>query len=769
MIAVVALMVWIPTCSDDPDATLRDQSASTTPAVETPLSERAQLRAERRQAIEAAKTDPTTAESARTDERARCTFFVTTTTDASRLMPFEGASVVIEAQGRAEVRGKTDEKGRLELRVAPGGLVIHITAVGRQPYVQHIGLPPRHHFHRQVDLKPGTLLHVEVRREDDDSLIEGATVRVFGGGAGPSGTCWGTSNDLAVGLSDEQGRWSFDGVDPDTASSIQVEAPGLTLERDTFFPAGARSILRVLRLRVAITVRGTVTDARGQPIPGCKVTVGPAGAEWRKGSRRPRNRVVKTDDKGRYVIPGLNPGGVYAMLCEFRERSVRADDVRPTTAGGEIVRDIRFPPARSVQFRLVRDNGTPVSDEFERTLQLFLVKFADGSDASETQVSFATPGEPVLLSLGRYRVEIDPEEEQPGFEGHIELTDTTASVLTIRTAPPTPVTGRVVDVSGNPVAGVDVEIQANSGSRFGFDTETDAEGRFRFGGAQAGEWTLRVSHRKLPDVVRHLRTPCAPQEIQLTANTFLQVRFPAEARDLKCEVTLQIPQPGANGGETTHEDESMFGNWGGDESFDGFPAGPIRLDVRIQGFLPLLMEHRVVAGVPSSVTVGPLQRGVEVSGHVVTPDGLPLRGATVTLHEDRERRRARVTDHQGRFRSFGVPSGPGSVTITARGWARVRTHFQAASSPLELTIRLQRGGRALILTRDGSGATAADVEINIQDAKGRPHRGPLRTDFRGRALVHLPAGRWRAVSGNGEPVEFQIVDEEPTTVTVIEH
>ena len=110
----------------------------------------------------------------------------------------------------------------------------------------------------------------------------------------------------------------------------------------------------------------------------------------------------------------------------------------------------------------------------------------------------------------------------------------------------------------------------------------------------------------------------------------------------------------------------------------GFPRNAlVTLDVTAKGFLP---AHDTGRELDASPFVVKLSRGASISGSVRDADGLPVEGASVAVNGDqREWRKAEVTDARGAFAFDGVGDGAWRLTAKAAGYA--------ASEPAAVEIR----------------------------------------------------------------------------------
>ena len=190
-----------------------------------------------------------------------------------------------------------------------------------------------------------------------------------------------------------------------------------------------------------------------------------------------------TDPTGHATLHGLAPG-LYDVVARCRDHlaTVAAEPVE-LVAGRTEERTYRVPPGLELKGRVVDAGGAAAPDV---ALTLF-----GGGGATVMQGATSGPdGSFVLRGLepGPYtlRVSAEPLADPPPIA--VELDETTAP-LTIELPPSEPLEGRVVDSTGDPVAGVRVRAIADLHLA---QTYSDDEGRFTLALAPGG-YQLRAT------------------------------------------------------------------------------------------------------------------------------------------------------------------------------------------------------------------------------------------------------------------------------------
>lgn len=177
----------------------------------------------------------------------------------------------------------------------------------------------------------------------------------------------------------------------------------------------------------------------------------------------------------------------------------------------------------------------------------------------------------------------------------------------------------------------------------------------------------------------------------------------------------------------------------------GMSAGEVRFAVRAPGYLEGANELAVHPGQRSHATVQ-LERAAEVAGIVRDPEGVPVAGATVSVHRPGSvvppghRRgmpnpyyRAARSDARGHFRVDGIV--PGDLQLKAakpdRGQAIAAEHAKAGQHiTWNPTLDPGRALRGRLV--DGAGRPLARWTIRAYDRRGKRDSRTTSTDLEGR-------------------------------------
>jgi Carboxypeptidase regulatory-like domain len=302
----------------------------------------------------------------------------------------------------------------------------------------------------------------------------------------------------------------------------------------------------------------------------------------------------------------------------------------------------------------------------------------------------------------------------------VQLSDVPAGESFERTftlAPAGRISGLVLTADGKPAAGAWVHTEwPTVGLAYrpgrepgGSVVPADVDGRFTLTGVKPGEG-LRVfaalrghtagasapvslrPHEERDEVVVHLGPPAAAK---------IDVR--AEDGATLKEISVEYRCPGADpwaplDGLPRVPDHQFYRGPPG-LLLQGFTGRPFDLYIHADGYrTEVLPETEVVpaAGLPVRKVLVVLERGLSISGVLLSRTGKPVERATIHVNRGREELRKRIpfaclharTDRDGRFRLFGLPPGEYCIHATcAGGRTEVMDGVAAGSENLELRLK----------------------------------------------------------------------------------
>lgn len=249
------------------------------------------------------------------------------------------------------------------------------------------------------------------------------------------------------------GRAMLYGVRPGTWR-LTVEAPGLTtVQRLHVQPAAPDGPPRVpVPMMPGHRLVGRVVDAGGRPVEGARVEAFPERPDTAPAAAR-------TSADGSFRVTGLPEGRVRLRAAVDPDRAAAADASVPASEGIEL----RLTPLPPVTGTLVdAETGAPiqgagvVATPLER-LGSATIRVRTGPDG-RFDLGHPFPG--------RYELELTSKGHVPVCAGPIDLRD--ASPLSLAMLPAEEVAGTIVDASGRPLPGAEIEMvpAAFDGSAF---------------------------------------------------------------------------------------------------------------------------------------------------------------------------------------------------------------------------------------------------------------------------------------------------------------
>lgn len=247
--------------------------------------------------------------------------------------------------------------------------------------------------------------------------------------------------------------------------------------------------------------------------------------------------------------------------------------------------------------------------------------------------------------------------------------------------------GEVINaVTNKPIAGAEVTI---NGSRQ--TTKTDQEGRFRFEKARSGPATVSVSAAGFTS--REVQ-----QELAADKPTPIRVVLGGDS-GLAGKIlngATERPIPGAKVAIEGTPLTAMTDK-NGEFRLEGALAGEAKVTVSAAGFPSRSETMKLESGKLAQLDSLKLTGLAAVTGTVSGSDNKPLVGAKINVVETGQ---SAVSDAAGKFRLAALPSGPVTVTASARGYGTesakaVLSDDRPVSLDLRLTSNLTLRGMAV--------------------------------------------------------------------------
>lgn len=634
-----------------------------------------------------------------------------------------GLRITSFLQTRREI---TDQDGSFRIGgVAPGPIQIRALARGWQSAeLANLEVPAGRDLKGvEIVLQPGARIEGQVlspaRRP-----VPGARVSLLqprSGGVRPRAQ--------VGGMTDGEGRYLLEGVPPG-AHSVAVEHGSYQRTvRDLDVRMGDNTL--DITLEGGNQVSGRVVDESGAPVANVRIAL-------LEGVRFANPPEGMSGPDGAFEISGV-PDGTYRILADKEGYATRHDREPVTVAGASVTGlELRLSRGGSIVGQLsglglaelarvrvwARSEMSPGRVTPEGTYRI------DNLEPGDWLVIARVPGTP-LQTQGRVTLEPGAAEARLDLEFGGGLT----------------LSGRVLR-NGGPAAGQGVRLVG--GAAAVHEAETDHEGRFRFGGLEAGSYELVLS--SLRGEVRHRETLeiAADREVLIelrTADLAGRVLDSADSSPISGAAVTLVPVSGAGEhdipAETRTDSRGAFrlvgvaeGTWKVQAVAEGY--GPGEVDVTVGGVLPDDLDLR-------------LQATEGLTLEALLPSGRPPGQVSLAVLDTAGRSMASGTypvGENGRVRVSSVPPGtweivldapeaaPAVVSVTAPG------HAGRVVLPPAGALRVRVPGLA-------SDRTAATVTLTGAD--GRPFRllgwnGGVRSSFDLHGGIwaqdRLPVGSW---------------------------
>ncbi|MCB9894149.1 MAG: carboxypeptidase regulatory-like domain-containing protein [Planctomycetes bacterium] len=287
-------------------------------------------------------------------------------------------------------------------------------------------------------------------------------------------------------FNDEEGKFSI----PAKVGymQLQVTATGFTHDKPKDVQVGDSSEEVVIVVDSAAILSGVVTDKEGNPLPGVDVSVGGGDERQRGWGQQNNGPSATTDSKGRYRFDTLAPKETKftASLGEMSESSTI------TLTQGENKLDFQMDVGAVLRIRLTDPNGNPVEAD-----QIWFQEKGNrgwprpermpGKEPGLAEYAGMKPGEYVMtVSAGGFPA-VKQDIKVEGGSNEISIKFTNGAMLT----------GIVSSSTGSKIANISVRLRkAEEGPWGGWGTgriaQVDAEGNYKLGPAEPGQWTLEV-------------------------------------------------------------------------------------------------------------------------------------------------------------------------------------------------------------------------------------------------------------------------------------
>jgi protocatechuate 3,4-dioxygenase beta subunit len=483
-------------------------------------------------------------------------------------------------------------------------------------------------------------------------------------------------------ISEPSGRFSVADLRRDLPHTLIVAAEGHGRTLYDFDPhAGAAGTIDLGDVIVhdGHSIEGVVVDADGEPMPRLMVIV--QGANSDRGKLRSRAPTVDhfygnsedryTDDQGRFRFPDLAPG---TYLVKVRPHGA-PEQQRSVTLHGEDVADLEIAlnSGHRVKIMVLGPDGEPIAGAYVAPITGGGNTQTDGSGVGYLTLPRGANVQLSVFTMGS----TNPEWVVPSAQ----MVSSSASEVTFQYKRAKLVRVRLLDPSGDPIEGAQVE--ARRGAELVRSGTTEADGRVTIKVSDEGPVDLTISPNKIIKEGRRMRwellpftgsaegvRPGAEQEtvIRCTALTFdaeLTVRVVGPDDDAVSGAMIYIARPAMPGrqGLVTGADGRVH--------ITELPSTEITVmamlnaDKLPEGWMP---PKAGTATADGGELVLKFRRAMFVTGAVTLPDGKPAAKCVVDARRGEQAITAGQTDADGRFRLIvASDEEPFSVGATAIG------------------------------------------------------------------------------------------------------
>lgn len=286
----------------------------------------------------------------------------------------------------------------------------------------------------------------------------------------------------------EEGRFSMNGKPG--IMMCEVTATGLTQGAALEVTVSAEAPEAVITMGKAATLSGTVKDNAGAPLAGATVSLGGGennernsrwGGEWNQGPS------AVTDSKGRYLFETLQPK-THSVTATFGESS---NTQSIEAKAGDNTLDFTLDGGARVVLKLTGPAGEPVgADEV-----WFQGKNGNWPRASRLPAKEPGRAEFAGLKPGEYTATIT-SAGWPALRKTITVKEG-ENTFEYQFAQGATLTGIIAGGSGTPMQGVGVRLRkddedAYGGWGTGRYAQVNADGKYKLGPAEPGQWKLEV-------------------------------------------------------------------------------------------------------------------------------------------------------------------------------------------------------------------------------------------------------------------------------------
>lgn len=488
----------------------------------------------------------------------------------------------------------------------------------------------------------------------------------------------GITGTKLIARADAEGRYRLPGSNHGEAS-IEIAAEGYLPKQIKQLLAPAEVTTLDTSLVGDAVLIGEVLDNSDKPVSGAEVRI-------------PKTTLVaQTREDGKFRLAGIRSGkkteveivatGFLKQTVEEMVNSGEKNSLRIVLGGdatltGQVVDEVGDVPIAGASVSVA---GTRLTAETNAKGEYRL----QGIRSGKAEIEIAAAG---------FQSRKLPQQLASGKETTLQVVLTGNAVLE----------GEVINaVTNKPVAGAEVTL---SGSRQ--KTKTDQDGRFRLDKARSGSATVSVT-------AAGFKPRQVQQDLAADKPTPLRVVLGGDTGLAGTIVNGATERPIA-GAKVAIEGTplSVTTDKKGEFRLEGALAGEAQVIISADGFPSRKETMKLESGKLAQIDSLKLTGRAAVMGTVSDSDKMPIAGAKISVVETGQ---SGLSDAAGKFSLAALPSGPVTLTASARGYGSenvksVLTDDKPVSLDLKLTSNLTVRGTA-VNAIDGKAITNATATI----------------------------------------------------------
>lgn len=553
---------------------------------------------------------------------------------------------------------------------------------------------------------------------------------------------------------DESGEYELTGLTPgETFIRINLPAgyPQNTAAQNVFVAAGGELDGVDFAVTRGPVIAGTVVDAIGATVQGAKVSARSLGPSSVRAD-------TTSGNDGSFALTGVVPGVEVFLRAEGADAS--SELAGPMTVPADGLRDIQLvlgeSPDGLIAGTVVYKDGRPArcyvasfpTDEQQRA---FLMSY----ETTDAKGNFLIAN----LPAGTYELRLGERTNSPLMQ-----TKTTAATVTLAPGeqkrnmhlvfegdPGFAISGRVIDVSGNPVGGADVSAQGDESILH--STMTGGDGSFKITGLFDSAYTLTAGAGAAGSAtLAGIQAGAEGIEIVLGGNPKIEGQIiDASTRAPLTTFEVGTATLGADVNELVSRTEfKMFQDSQGRFVIDA-REGTRYVVVRAAGYQPAMtpLGGRLREGeTRSGIVIELVQGGASVTGVVLDGAGKKMSGVSIFVGPvaTPNMKPLAVTDEEGEFRIDNL--APETTTILARDGERGEgsvnvTPTTDGSPPVRIVLEGFGSIEGNVMF-EGQPVVGAAVMVSRQGIPlGQSTRADNGGDFR---LDHIPSGEIEVIA-----------------------